>query len=112
MSFRFTIQQLHCFNDSFLLNGFQANQWIRQMEANHNLKIVKLTDSNYVRVLEAGIRIGMPVLIEEVGEVLDPTLGPIMLKQTFIQVNYVFIIVVFGSTNKICVQIQEQFFFF
>ncbi|XP_054276499.1 dynein axonemal heavy chain 6-like [Macrosteles quadrilineatus] len=63
----------------------QANQWIRQMEANHSLKIVKLTDSNYVRMLEAGIRIGMPVLIEEVGEVLDPTLGPIMLKQTFIQ---------------------------
>jgi dynein heavy chain len=57
------------------------------MEANNNLKVVKLTDANYLRTLEAGIRIGMPVLIEEVGEVLDPTLGPIMLKQTFIQVK-------------------------
>lgn len=57
------------------------------MEANNNLKVGKLTDSNFMRVLEAGIRIGMPVLIEEVGEILDPTLGPIMLKQTFMQVT-------------------------
>lgn len=64
----------------------QANQWIRQMEANNSLKVGKLTDNNFMRILEAGIRIGMPVLIEEVGEILDPTLGPIMLKQTFMQV--------------------------
>lgn len=57
------------------------------METNNNLKIVKLTDSNFMRILEAGIRIGMPVLLEEVGETLDPTLGPILLKQTFIQVS-------------------------
>lgn len=56
------------------------------MEANNSLKVVKLTDNNFMRILEAGIRIGMPVLIEEVGEILDPTLGPIMLKQTFMQV--------------------------
>uniref|UniRef100_A0A1B6CU24 AAA+ ATPase domain-containing protein n=1 Tax=Clastoptera arizonana TaxID=38151 RepID=A0A1B6CU24_9HEMI len=63
----------------------QANRWIRQMEANNNLKIVKLTDSNFMRILEASIRLGIPVLIEEVGQVLDPTLGPILLKQTFFQ---------------------------
>lgn len=56
------------------------------MEANNSLKVGKLTDNNFMRILEAGIRIGMPVLIEEVGEILDPTLGPIMLKQTFMQV--------------------------
>lgn len=64
----------------------QANRWIRQMETSKNLKIVKLTDSNFIRVLEMAIRIGTPVLLEEVGETLDPMLGPILLKQTFVQV--------------------------
>ncbi|ERL87542.1 hypothetical protein D910_04933 [Dendroctonus ponderosae] len=62
----------------------QANRWIRQMEGGNNLKIIKLTDSSFMRVLENGIRIGMPVLLEEVGETLDPTLAPILMKQTFV----------------------------
>ncbi|KAF2878695.1 hypothetical protein ILUMI_27474 [Ignelater luminosus] len=62
----------------------QANRWIRQMEG-QDLRIIKLTDGNFLRVLEGAIRLGFPVLLEEVGETLDPTLGPILLKQTFIQ---------------------------
>lgn len=69
----------------------QANRWIRQMEAQHGLHIVKLTDSNFMRILEMAIRIGKPVLLEEVGETLDPTLGPILLKQTFVQVDTSFL---------------------
>lgn len=64
----------------------QANRWIRQMEMPNNLKIIKLTDSNYMRYLENAIRVGIPVLLEEVGETLDPTLAPVFLKQTFISV--------------------------
>lgn len=63
----------------------QANRWIRQMEADKNLKVIKLTDANFMRILETAIRIGMPVLLEEIGEQLDPTLGPVLLKQTFVQ---------------------------
>ncbi|KAK5640059.1 hypothetical protein RI129_010870 [Pyrocoelia pectoralis] len=62
----------------------QANRWIRQMEG-QNLRITKLTDSNFLRILESAIRIGLTVLLEEVEETLDPTLAPILLKQTFIQ---------------------------
>lgn len=65
----------------------QANRWIRQMEENNNLQVAKLTDVNFMRVLETAIRIGNSVLLEEVGETLDPTLGPILLKQTFMQVS-------------------------
>lgn len=57
------------------------------MEAKNNLKIIKLTDGNFMRILENGIRIGMPILLEEVGESLDPTLGPVLMKQTFVQVT-------------------------
>ena len=63
---------------------FQANRWIRQMEAKNSLKIVKLSDPNYMRVLESAIRVGMPVLMEDMGELVDPALVPILKKQTFI----------------------------
>lgn len=65
----------------------QANRWIRAKEAKNGLKVIKLTDQNFLRTLENCIRIGMPVLLEEVGETLDPALEPILLKQTFIQVR-------------------------
>lgn len=57
------------------------------MEQDNNLKVCKLTDANLMRILEAAIRLGTPVLIQEVGEVLDPSLEPILLKQIFIQVS-------------------------
>ncbi|KAB1256909.1 Dynein heavy chain 6; axonemal [Camelus dromedarius] len=44
----------------------QANRWIRNKENKNGLKIVKLTDSNFLRILENSIRLGLPVLLEEV----------------------------------------------
>lgn len=73
----------------------QANRWIKAMEIPNNLKLIKLTDTYFMRILESGIRIGMPVLLEEVGETLDPVLAPILQKQTFVQViiaNFIYII--------------------
>lgn len=75
----------------------QANRWIRQMEAKNKLQVTKLTDANFMRILESAIRIGQSVLLEEVGETLDPTLAPILLKQTFIQVNPLALFVVVGD---------------
>jgi len=65
----------------------QANHWIRAMESNNNLKITKLTDSNFLQVLESAVRLGYPVLLEELGETLDPTLSPILLRQTYSKVR-------------------------
>ena len=55
------------------------------MEKANQLSIIKLSDSNYVRTLENSIQFGKPVLLENVGEELDPLLEPILLKQTFKQ---------------------------
>ena len=63
----------------------QANRWVRNREANNGLKIIKLSDGNFLRTLENCIRIGMPVLCEDLGETLDPALEPVLLKQTFMQ---------------------------
>jgi len=52
-----------------------------------------MTDGHFLRILENCVRIGMPLLLEDVGETLDPALEPILLKQTFMSVcinNYFF----------------------
>ena len=63
----------------------QANKWIKNMEKANNLHIIKLTDSDFVRTLENCIQFGTPVLLENIGEELDPILEPLLLKQTFKQ---------------------------
>jgi dynein heavy chain, axonemal len=58
----------------------QANHWIRNMEGT-NLKVVKLSEPKFMRSLENAVRTGQPVLLEDVGETLDPGLEPLLLKQ-------------------------------
>ena len=62
----------------------QANRWIRNMEG-AELKIIKLSEPKFLRSLENAVRTGQPVLIEDVGEQLDPALEPLLLKQTIRQ---------------------------
>jgi len=64
----------------------QANRWIKNKEKDNALKIIKMTDGHFLRILENCVRIGMPLLLEDVGETLDPALEPILLKQTFMSV--------------------------
>jgi len=62
----------------------QANRWIRNKERSNGLKIIKLSESNFLRILENCVRIGMPILLEDLGEAIDPALEPILLKQTYV----------------------------
>ncbi|KAI8807084.1 dynein heavy chain and region D6 of dynein motor-domain-containing protein [Cladochytrium replicatum] len=61
----------------------QANKWIKNMEKENNLQVIKLTDADYVRNLENAITFGAPVLLENVKEELDPILDTVLQKQTF-----------------------------
>ncbi|XP_063373463.1 dynein axonemal heavy chain 6 [Cydia amplana] len=63
----------------------QANRWIKNMERDNGLQIMKLNDPAYLRILENCIRLGWPMLIEDLGESLEATLTPVLLKQTFLQ---------------------------
>ena len=65
----------------------QANKWVKNMEAENGLTVVRMSDPHMLRALESGIRVGSPVLIEEVPASLDPVLDPVLLKQTFMQGN-------------------------
>lgn len=55
------------------------------MEERNGLRCIKLTDGNFLRTLENSIRIGNPVLIEDVGEALDPALEPVLQKAIYKQ---------------------------
>ncbi|XP_008419893.1 dynein heavy chain 3, axonemal isoform X1 [Poecilia reticulata] len=63
----------------------QANKWVKNMEKANNLSVIKQSDGNYVRILENCIQFGKPVLMEQLGEELDPILESVLLKQTFRQ---------------------------
>lgn len=62
----------------------QANRWIRNKERENSLKVIKLSDPSFLRTLENCVRIGMPILLEDLGEQIDPALEPILLKQTYL----------------------------
>jgi len=63
----------------------QANKWVKNMERQQGLDVMKLSDKEYLRALENAVRFGKPVLLENIGEELDPALEPLLLKQTFKQ---------------------------
>jgi dynein heavy chain len=60
----------------------QANKWIKNMEKDNKLVVFKQTD-DYARLLENAITFGAPCLLENVGEDIDPSLEPLLLKQVF-----------------------------
>ncbi|XP_034941913.1 dynein heavy chain 6, axonemal [Chelonus insularis] len=75
----------------------QAYHWIRNMEAKNDLKICAMNDPNLTKIVERSIRLGTPVMINNAGEVLDPSLDPVLLQQTFNQKGQTFIR--FGNTD-------------
>jgi len=48
------------------------------MEKEKSCKIVKFSDASYLKILEASIRLGHPVMIENVGEDMDPAIEPLL----------------------------------
>lgn len=63
----------------------QANKWVKNSEKDNKLSVIKLSDADYMRKMENSIQFGTPVLLENVAEELDPSLEPLLLKQTFKQ---------------------------
>lgn len=53
-------------------------QWIRKKEANHNLKIVTFSDTDFLKHLEMAINCGYPILFEDVDDFIDPVIENVL----------------------------------
>lgn len=85
----------------------QANKWIREMEALNGLRVIKLSDTRYMEILEHSIEAGKPVLLENIEEELDTSLDPILTKDTH-EVNGVRYLAIASKTLKY----SDQFRFY
>ena len=65
----------------------QGKQWVKKRFEESGLRVLQMSDPGLLRALEHGIRAGSAVLIEDVGETLEPALEPLLLRQTFMQVH-------------------------
>ncbi|KAL0879698.1 hypothetical protein ABMA27_003413, partial [Loxostege sticticalis] len=63
----------------------QANKWIRAMGKIEGLVVCKPNDRDLLRSFESALRFGKPVLLENVGQELDPALDPVLKRQYFRQ---------------------------
>ena len=61
----------------------QANRWIKNMERSNGLQVIKFSTPNFLKMVENCIRVGTPVLLENVAETMDPSLEPVLGKQIF-----------------------------
>ena len=48
----------------------QANKWVKNMEKENGIHVLKMSNPNYLRTLETAIQFGQPVMLENVQEVL------------------------------------------
>jgi dynein heavy chain len=63
----------------------QANRWIKNMERSNGLQVIKLSTNNFIKMVENCIRVGTPVLLENIAEAMDPSLEPVLAKTLFKQ---------------------------
>jgi len=78
----------------------QANRWTKNVEKDNKLLVIKLTDADYMRTLENCVTFGNPLLLENIGEELDSSLEPLLLRQTFKQSQFYHLILRLENIKK------------
>jgi len=61
------------------------------MEKIHDLRIIKFSDDDYMKVIESAVELGKPVLLENVAEELEAPLQQLLKKQLYCE----------GADNKL-----------
>lgn len=60
----------------------QANTWLKKMYK-ETIQVCKQSDKNFQRILENGLKFGNKILVENLGELVDPVLDPILARQLY-----------------------------
>ncbi|KAJ8964947.1 hypothetical protein NQ314_004502, partial [Rhamnusium bicolor] len=58
----------------------QAQKWIKAMEAKNHLEVIDLGMKGYMGVVEKAVLMGLPVLLQNILETIDPSLNPVLGK--------------------------------
>jgi len=53
---------------------------LKNLEKDNGLVVTKLSNDKFLKMIESAIRLGQPVLLENIDETLDPSLEPILSK--------------------------------
>ena len=61
----------------------QANRWVKQILRKQGVIILRLSSAELMRTLSNAIRIGKPVMLEDIEETLDASLDALLEKQVF-----------------------------
>lgn len=64
--------------------GF-ANQFIKLLEKDHQIVVLRPTQNNFLKIIESNMRLGIPVLLEHVTETFDPSLDNIIARRIILQ---------------------------
>jgi hypothetical protein len=72
------------------------------MEEGSGLRVLRASDPQLLRALEGAVRLGVPVLLEGLGESLEPALEPLLLRQTYAQVGAGYLAVQSQACQHIC----------
>ena len=59
----------------------QANRWIKSMERENKVAVIKFNDPNYMRVLENSVEYGVPLILEHDQLDMEPAINPVLMKQ-------------------------------
>ncbi|KAJ4461063.1 putative Dynein heavy chain 6; axonemal [Paratrimastix pyriformis] len=59
----------------------QANRWIKNLERPNRLMVTKQHETTLSQSLENTIRNGIPLLLENIGETIEPVVSPVLNKQ-------------------------------
>jgi len=71
----------HCMSYPLMIDPqSQANKWIKNMELEKGLKVGKLQQDTIGKTLEMGLRMGTPLLVEDVQEQLSSLFEPLLTK--------------------------------
>ena len=65
---------------------------------------MKMNNANFIRTLENSVQFGTPLLLENVGEELDPVLEPLLLKQIYKQGGVEYLRIGMSGILKTCLK--------